>query len=147
MAACFLRDRNGAVALEFALLTPFLALLTIGLVNFGEAVNRKLELSSAMRAALNAAITSPFAGGNTSGISDAFTYAAPAAPAGARTINVRSFCECASGAAVSCSDVCSSGEPLQLVSIEIREEFELAIPLPIFGNSVTLEESAITRVF
>lgn len=44
-----LGDENGVVALELALVLPFLLLLVFGIIQFGRAYNAKIELSSAVR--------------------------------------------------------------------------------------------------
>jgi Flp pilus assembly protein TadG len=46
---CGWRGEQGTVALELALVAPFLLLLVFGIIQFGRAYNAKIELSAAVR--------------------------------------------------------------------------------------------------
>jgi Flp pilus assembly pilin Flp len=64
----FLRDAAGAVAVELGLLTPFLAILTIGIVDLGNLLNNWQALAAAARIGAEYAMNSPVCKNPTTGI-------------------------------------------------------------------------------
>jgi len=64
----FLRDAVGAVAVELGLVTPFLAILTIGVVDLGNLLNNWQALAAAARIGVEYARNSPICQDSTTGI-------------------------------------------------------------------------------
>jgi len=64
----FLCDAVGAVAVELGLVTPFLAMLTIGVVDLGNLLNNWQALAAAARIGVEYARNSPICQNSTTGI-------------------------------------------------------------------------------
>lgn len=97
------RWRSGVSSLEFALLMPIMLAMLVGLVDWGLAIDQRIQLQTAVRAGAQYALRMPT---DTAGIT-----AAVRAAAVDRTLTVGSpvmWCECG-GAAASCSGSCDGG--------------------------------------
>lgn len=95
--------RSGVSSVEFALLMPVMLAMLVGLVDWGLAIDQRIQLQTAVRAGAQYALRSPT---DTAGIT-----AAVRAAAADRTLTVGNpviFCECNGGAA-DCSSTCDSG--------------------------------------
>ncbi len=95
--------RSGTSSLEFALLLPILLAMLVGLVDWGLAIDARIQLQSAVRAGAQYAMRMPT---DTAGIT-----AAVRAAASDRTLTVTNpviWCEC-SGSSTSCTSSCDAG--------------------------------------
>ncbi|MBT4769656.1 MAG: pilus assembly protein [Rhodospirillaceae bacterium] len=102
-------ENSGVSAVEFALLTPVIMIMLLGLVDYGLAMFHKMELVSAVRAGSQYALldnTDTLAGTNTASIQQAVVDAANLTiTTGDVTVTV--FCECDTIAMVSCASSCA----------------------------------------
>jgi Flp pilus assembly protein TadG len=95
--------RSGVSSIEFALLMPIMLAMLVGLLDWGLAIDQRIQLQTAVRAGAQYALRNPT---DTAGIT-----AAVRAAAADRTLTVGDpviFCECNGGAA-SCTATCDSG--------------------------------------
>ncbi len=106
--ACAAEDVSGAVAIEFGILVPLLALMVVATLDIGLAIYRKMQVEDAAQA------------GAEYSIRNGFDPAAISAAVGAATNNPAitaspapvQFCGCATGSSVStatCGAPCSDG--------------------------------------
>jgi len=138
-----LSNRDGNVAVEFALIMPMLILVFAGLIDFGRAFYDRMALDTAARSAVQYARKNP---SDAQGITTAARRAG-GLPAGVTVDPPRQFCECPSGAAVSCGSTCASGEPyLILLSVTVRYNFQPLVPYPGLPSPLPLAGSAVIRV-
>ena len=106
--AGLLRDRRGVSALELALLGPLLALMILGAVDLGGAVQQGLLLRQAVRAGALYAVQWP---NDTTGITNAITAALPS-PYQDAAVSTSSSCACwssSSGIVAQPSCTCTTG--------------------------------------
>ena len=139
-------DQQGAVALEFAIFTPVIIMITLGIINFAELTNYRIELNRAIRAAANVAVISPPAIGDTAGIQQAFEFTAPANANASRQLTINRHCECPSGAAIACNSGCPDGDRRVLVQVHVIENYALRVPMPILGKTLSITDSITVRV-
>ena len=95
---------QGAVAVEFAIVLPFIFLLLSGVINFGLILANVNQLNSIVGVGMY------YAFGNSSStgvVSTQMTNATNMSPA--PTITVSSFCQCLDGSSPGCGNTCSDG--------------------------------------
>lgn len=136
-------NRDGNVAVEFALVLPMLILIFAGVVDFGRAVYDRMALETAARGAVQYARQNP---ADATGIQLA-ALSAGGLPATATVDALQVFCECPDGSSIGCGTVCASGEPLlRFLSVTVREDFETLFPYPGVPSPLALAGSATIRV-
>ncbi|WP_448187482.1 TadE/TadG family type IV pilus assembly protein [Azospirillum sp. sgz301742] len=136
-------NRDGNVAVEFALLLPLLILILGGVIDFGRAFYDRMALESAARSAVQYARQSP---SDSAGIQLA-ALGAGGVPSTATVDALQVFCECPDGSSVGCNAVCASGGTvLRFLSVTVRENFETMFPYPGVSSPLALAGSATIRV-
>lgn len=107
--AGYLEDCRGVAAMEFALIAPFLTLLTVGIIDYGMYINERMKVENLARNAVEYVVK----GGD-----EANLMADVIAPSGQFTedeleeevdLTAEATCECGDGLTISCSDECSGG--------------------------------------
>ncbi len=73
--AGFLRDRSGVAAVEFALISPTVILILVGLIDLGGLLYTRFQLNASLSAAANYAMVNQASVSSTSGASLASTLA------------------------------------------------------------------------
>lgn len=101
----FRRCRLGTAAVEFALITPVLLIIIMGLVDFGLAMFKKMELTGAVRSGAQLAMMDS---SNTTVIKDAVVDASGNSITSS-DVSTTSFCECADESTVVCGETCGDG--------------------------------------
>ncbi len=129
MNAVFASDRRAASVLEFALVTPVLVVLGLGLADFGNAIQQQVWLEQATRAGGMAALSDPQDQG-------AIEAAVTAASWSTVSIAVASSAECSSGAALAADGTCPSGALYLYDTITATVPFQAFI-LPITSLEAT----------
>lgn len=143
MLGRLLANRDGNVAVEFALVLPMLILILGGVIDFGRAFYDQMALETAARSAVQYARQNP---GDATGIQLAATSAG-GLPATATVDALQVFCECPDGSSIGCSTVCATGEALlRFLSITVREDFETLFPYPGVSSPLALAGTAVIRV-
>lgn len=136
-------DERGAVAVEFALLVPFLMLMLVILTDFGIAFREKMQAEKAARAGLQYAIYDPK---DNAGIASAITLAT-GLPAAQLTITVSRFYECADGFRPASPNFCAAGDwPGTYVRVQITKPFQAMLTWGGLAERFTVTGSAEGRV-
>lgn len=134
--------RQGAAAVEFALLVPVLLVIGMALIDLGMAVFNKMELMSAVRTGAQVALMDS---SNTTEIRSAVTNSTDLSP----IINIDPFCECSDGSSLlSCDESCTS--PLikrTFMTISATQSFTPITPrlIPGFMESFSLSGQVTVR--
>ena len=146
LSRSFVRCLRAAVAVELALLAPVLALMLVGVIDFGGAVYERMQLTSAARAGVQFAIQSVENADDEAGILLAVQNAGSLDDANV-TITTTQFCGCADGAEIDCDGTCGGDlKPGTYVSITVVEKFSTIFPYPGIDNPIILEGMAVLRV-
>ena len=118
----FLVDNRGAIAVEFALVVPVLAILLVGMLDFGQMINRKMQISTL------ANIGAEYATQNSSDTVELKNFLESVAPFDATglTATVTETCECDDGTVLLCSESCGGGEQsMRFYNINVSQPYEL----------------------
>ena len=140
----FAEAREGALALEFALMAPMLMILLAGIIDVGAAINRQMQLTSAVQSGVQLAIAQPPTAETLDTIATAVRLSAPEDPTDSQDVAVEMFCELASGAQASCADA-APGQAT-FVAIRLTETWQPALSYPILQHAAPLEASLTLRV-
>lgn len=140
----FAEARDGALALEFALMAPMLMILLAGVIDVGAAINRQMQLTSAVQSGVQLAIAQPPTAETLGTIAAAVRVSAPEDPTESQDVVVEMFCELASGAAASCAEP-APGQATY-VTIRLSETWQPAISYPLLQHAVPLEANLTLRV-
>jgi Flp pilus assembly protein TadG len=136
-AARLLRSRDGASALELALLTPLLLLLMVGVFDFGSAIVRKMQLNNAASVGAQYAILDDRdADALLQAISNATQLAG-----GDLSIATARVCECLDGRVVTCSspDSCGVGARRRFfLEVSVTSSFATFFDYPAMDNPLAL---------
>jgi Flp pilus assembly protein TadG len=135
----FVRDEEGAIAVEWALVAGFLGLLILGAFNYGTAALHKMEMANAVRAGLQYAVVRKPIQGDTSQIVNTVQTAAPTDKTGTRAVTVSMFCRCNDGSSSSCTGNCTSGDPQTFISILMTEDYYSLIKLPFASQKMSFQ--------
>lgn len=140
---CRRLDDRGAVAVEFALITPVLMLLLVAFIDFGLAFREKMQAETAARAGLQYAVYD--SADNAAIIASVID--ATGLPADDLTINVTRFLECANGTRPTTPGFCAAGDwPGSYVRIDVTKQFEAFIIWDQLAEAFTIRGSAEGRV-
>jgi Flp pilus assembly protein TadG len=135
--------RRGSMLTEFGLVLPILVLLLVGVTDFGVAVYEHMDVRAAARAAAQYARQNPT---DTAGIEQTARNALGGS-AGSTTVVTSTFCECADGTSVNCSNYCpSNATPRRFISVKVTEQHATIVPYPGFDNTLALNSLATFRV-
>jgi Flp pilus assembly pilin Flp len=113
------RDAGGAIAVEFALTAPFLALGLVAAADLAMTIYRQGELNSTARMAANYMMSESATRERALNL----LLASDAIVADRTEVEVEEFCECADGTAVACGGFCPGSQPLRFARIEIRDTY------------------------
>ncbi len=153
---------GGAVAVEFALLAPILAMLALGVYDFGSYTVQKQRLtSSAREAAQYALVAADFFYGcrsqygaasacasdstvNTT-LDDAVSVGLKSAPAGTTASSAWVIFQCTcSGVATDCKlPACTT--PMAYVNVRMSGTYKVLLPFPGIPASVAMSANAVIR--
>lgn len=152
------RDRQGAVAIEFAAVATVLALLFVGIIDFGLAYVRSAQMVNAVRAGTQVGLVTSASENaqspNNAQIRQAVVAATPFPIADPMTqVTVAPFCECADGTQVaSCSSdvgsVCTGlgGGRGAFLAVTLTAPYDFMLGYPGLGNRMTLQRSHIIQL-
>ena len=141
-----LRNRRGAVALEFGLLIPVLSTIVVGVTDLSIGFARKMAVQEAAEAGAQYAALHGYSSG---AISTAITSATNLAGVTA-TPAPTSSCGCASGttiAAATCGSTCASGQKAATyVTSSAQYSYSMILNYPGLSNPVTLSAATTIRI-
>ncbi len=142
------RGTEGVSAVELAFAMPFLALLIVGMLDYGTAFVRSMALGNAVHAGIQYAMARPpLMGGNLTGIRQTVLDAAPTAKIGTHDPDVGTVCAC--NPTDTTFFVCGTGggcEELVYLQITLTEQFPLILSYPGFSNPLTLTKTGVLRL-
>lgn len=149
----FANDR-GAVMVETALIATVLGTIGLGVLDFGLAFTRNMQLANAARAGMQYALVRRPVDEDYSAIVNAVNTAAPSLTADSgRQVNTTLYCECPDGTASDC--VGEGGEDLTCddgnmraayLDISITETHTLLFSYPGIDDTLTLSQTATLRL-
>lgn len=166
LIATFLRtlakERKGTVTVEVAMTMTVFSVLLLGMVDFGLAYSRQMEMSNAVRAgAQYALVRPPSLASNADSISgitslnDVRNAALNAAhfldaDPGVTALTASALCYCPDGSAVACAAASGGGLPCAdretYIEVDMTLPYELLFVYPGVGNSLTLNASNTIRL-
>lgn len=141
-----LRNRRGAVALEFGLLIPVLSTIAVGVTDLSIGFARKMAVQAAAEAgAQYAALHGYSSGAITTAITSATNLAGiSATPAPSQS------CGCASGTSITaatCGSTCASGQKAATyVTSSAQYTYTMILNYPGLSNPVTLSAATTIRI-
>lgn len=142
------RGTEGVSAVELAFAMPFLALLIIGMVDYGTAFVRSMALGNAVHAGVQYAMARPpLMGGDLTGIRQTVLDAAPAPKIGTHDPDVRTVCAC--NPSDTTFFVCGTGggcDELVYLQITLTEQYPLILSYPGFSSPITLNKMGVLRL-
>lgn len=140
----FWRNIAGAAALELALVTPFLAVILLGLTDAGFGVAQQMRLNdAAQQGAQYSQVRNPIQG-DLSGVREVI---GPGQSGNDRATDVRMFCECDAGVEVDCETSCSGGiQRHRYLDVTITENYHTLFPYPLLGAVIPLRANVVTRL-
>lgn len=120
----FLKDVKGNVAIEFAIVSPFLFLLLAGIIDFGFILVNKNRLNSAVSAGIL------YAGGKSKTPAEVRTVVEKATTLTLTKKEVNEFCQCLGGAQPCSSITCTGGEtPGRYIEIIAESKVDVILPI------------------
>lgn len=132
---------RGSAFVELALCMPVLALIMMGVTDYGRIFSVSVSLSSAAWAGGAYASSSSANYNDAAGITAAVnSLARDIAPV---TTTTSTYCQCGGGT-VSCTATCTPMK--QYVSIKVRKDFSTWFQYPALPKSVPLQETILLRV-
>jgi Flp pilus assembly protein TadG len=99
----FIRNSIGNVAIEFALVLPFIFLLLSGIINFGLILANQNQLNDVVSAGMLDAFGNS---ASPSAVQNAMQNATSISPL---TVTATQFCQCLNGTTQACTQTCSDG--------------------------------------
>ncbi len=143
----FLDATRGVVSVELAFIAPILGFLIVGLVDFGETINRKTQLANAVRAGTQYALVRKPVQGDLTQITQAVVNTAPPDQSGTRSITTTFYCECPDGTTISCDTTCAGEEERRsYITIALQEDYRTIFTYPGLGNPIRLYSEATVRL-
>lgn len=154
------QDDSGASAIEFALILPIMVLMVLGTLDYGLAINAKLQLEKQVNLAQLAALQSQDQIAAIDAFLDSATLEGMGFSADTITIGKSSFCVCPSNVNadlttttanhMSCSSTCTvSGatrSPYLYYRVDVTAGFDLPFPFPYFEETVTFNLTRVIQV-
>lgn len=147
-------DRQGSVTVETAMIMTLICFMAIGVLDFGLAYARNLQLANAARAGMQYALVRKPVDGDFSAIISAVNTAAPTEQEGSgRQVSAILFCACPDGSTINCTG--TGGEDLTCddgslrgayLEIKIAETYNLMFPYPGLSDGLNLSERTVVRL-
>lgn len=149
-----IRDEEGSITIETALVAVLLNFIGVGVLDFGLAFAHKMQLANAVRAGMQYAVVRKPVDGDYSAIINAVTQTVPTATEHAnRTISVTLTCECPDGSTIDC--VGEDGEDLTCddsslraayLDITVNETYDMLLNYPGLPATLSFSETAKVRL-
>lgn len=135
------RSSYGNVAIEFAIVLPFLLMLVLAGMDFGIVEFNKILLRSAVNAGIEQAIgASSTPAAVTTAVQNATTMQNV-------TIGVTQFCQCSNNTAIACNSTCTGGgSPDKYIQISASTNVTLSGVYSFVPNPFPISEQAIMMV-
>lgn len=136
-------NQDGASAVEFALLAPFLIVMLVGTYDFGIFIKEKMQLQNTAQVVAQY-IAKAQDDSNAQVIADE-VYSGSNDDL---DLNTEFFCECSDGIAAECPIVCNDEDDFQrrFVTVSVSGNFEAVFPYPGIPDEINMESSVRVRV-
>ena len=124
-------SNRGVTAIEFALVSPVLLTIMVGIVDIGAVIRDKIELNNAAATAARYVLHEDYSENNLISVATSGSALDPADI----TAAVESVCGCAGGVAATCGDVCPDTQPAATyMVITLSKTNQMVIPYPGFSD-------------
>lgn len=149
--ARLLGEDRGVSAIEFAFVAPVIAILIIGIIDFGMGLWREMEVANAAGAGAAYAAAKGW-NSTTGGIDSAVTSATSLAPVTVALNDWSNWCGCPStGSGVTsatCGADCSDGSLAgHYVIVSASAQYSTILPWPGISSPMTLSSTAYARLY
>ena len=135
----------GAAAVEFALISPIVAIVILGVADFGFLTLKSTQVSSATRAGIQFVMTDPedYAANISSVVTNSTNL-----DADNMTVTTSEGCRClGSSTSVDCdTDTCSGNAPPKYVTITTTYSHDMIMGYPGVDNPFTVTKTAVIRI-
>jgi Flp pilus assembly protein TadG len=138
-----LADRRGGAAIEFAIIAPVLAFLTLGLIDGWSLASSTLN----MRTAVQAGAKYLMAGGSEETVLRGVITAAWASPPSDAAVTVEKQCQCDNSTA-DCSTLCTSTQrpPAAYYSVGVTGSWDAPVKVSFLSTALALKQQQVVRV-
>ncbi len=148
------KDDQGSIVVETALVMAFIGVLSIGIIDFGLAYVRAMEVTNAIRSGIQYTIVRKPVDGDFSHIEAAVRNSLPASSSSsAPSIDVSIYCQCPDGGDSDCLGIggidltCDDGSAREAyLTIYLKEEFTLLFPYPGVGSTIAISKHSTIRM-
>ncbi len=138
----WLSNNKGNAVVEFALITPVLLVMIVGLVDAGRAIEANARLGSGISAGLHYALADSYASAQI----EAAAVSASRYADGEVSVAATRVCECPDGSAVACTGTCDAGYKRIFVQIDMVRSQPTLFSYPVIGDEVTVSRSGSLQV-
>lgn len=150
MLKTFLKNRDGIAAVEFALITPVMFVIILGLFDYGLYMNQLMQTDNALRATVqymaeadeDAYLTPTVLKQDI--VDEVLAFTGVEIEADDLTLpNTLPVCECSDGSSVVCAtgDCGEDDYVRRFVEATIDNTYTIMIPIPGVGNSISYSKS------
>jgi Flp pilus assembly protein TadG len=140
----FRSSDRGTAAAELAMTLPLLALLAIGVADFGRMYFTGIAVANATRAGVQYGAQSTVTSGNFTGMEQAARN--DAADLGTISVLSGRFCKCPDGSTPSCTSSCPSyGGPQVFVHVTASKTYSFLIAYPGLPSTIVVTRTATFR--
>ncbi|MCJ9428595.1 TadE/TadG family type IV pilus assembly protein [Kordiimonas marina] len=148
------RNEKGSITVETALIMLVIIFMALGVLDYGLAYSRNLELANAVRAGMQYALVRKPVDGDYSAIISAVNTAAPVVTAGSdRQVTANMFCACPDGSSIDCTGTngqdltCTDGSLRgAYLEIKLKETYAMLFAYPGLDKSLNLSERVVVRL-
>ncbi len=139
------RSEAGSAVVELAVVFPILALLALGVSEFGKMYYAAITVADAARAGAQYGAQSTLTSIDTASINQAVRN--DAADVGTITVSSSRFCRCPDGTTPSCTGTCTGfGGPEVFVRVSTSKTVSFLMNYPGLPSSVSISRTATFRV-
>ncbi len=139
------RSEAGSAVVELAAMAPFLALLALGVSEFGRVYYSSITVAGAARAGAQYGAQNVLTSLDTASISQAARN--DAADVGTITVSSHRFCRCPDGSTPSCTGNCPGfGGPEIFVRVSTSKTVSFLMNYPGLPSSLSISRTATFRV-
>ena len=150
----FVRDVKGAAAVETALVVSVLGFVGIGVIDYGLAFTRSMQLANAARAGMQYAMVRKPVDEDYSAIIEAVNTSAPTEYADSeRNVSTLLYCECPDGQTSDCTGeggedlTCDDGSRrAAYMDITVSENYSLMFGYPGLDDTLNLSQTVTLRM-
>lgn len=148
----FRGDRKGTTAIEFAVVSPAIFALFLGIAEVSQAISTQMTVQAATRAGVHFGLTKPPVQGNVQPVIDSVRATLPAEwsdqqNASRATVTAAIFCECEIAGPAACGVPCGQGDRSQtFLRVDVAKPYEPLVELRFLSPSLTLTDTSMVRL-